>query len=103
MIFMYKVVAKPAPSNGQLQEEKDQNAEKDLQMLYKKGLLPKSGAPGGSRGESASAQHSRAGVASMHNAGVQLRLKSDKDNEAIQDLEALHKVCVKGGRRGGVW
>ena len=92
---MYKVVAKPAPTNGQLQEEKDETAEKDLQALYKKGLLAKHDAtvPSGS-GASASVQHARAGAASTHKAGVQLGLKSDKDREAMKDLETLHKVCV---------
>jgi hypothetical protein len=96
---MYKAVAKPAPSNGQLQEEKDKTAEKDLQALYKKGLLAKhdASAPSGS-GASASAQHARAGAASTHKAGVQLGLKSDKDIEAMEDLENLHKVCVGQSR-----
>jgi hypothetical protein len=100
---MSKVVAKPAPSNGQLQEEKDQTAEKDLQALYKKGLLAKHDAiaPSGSGVRSTSAQHARASASSTHKGGLQLGLKSDKDMEAMRDLESLHKVCVWGGRKGG--
>ena len=91
-----KAARRPKPTDGQLQEAKEKEAEKDLQVLYKKGLLQKhSPARVGAQGQGQGTHQARAGASDAESKkGVHYGLHSDKDMEAMADLENLHKVCV---------